>query len=491
MQLKKLSTDTLVYGVGNIASRFINLLLLPFYTRYLTPEDYGVLAILGTISLVGQQIFSFGLGASLGMEYFKSDQSKRHEVINNALFILFCSATLFFCLNIAFNNTIRGQLFNVEIENGIINLNALFVGLQIIIIPLASNLQFQGKSRLYTIISITTLLITIITSIIFVVHLKYSAVGIIVSSIIGQVFSLIIYVITYKFWNSFVVSKRVIVNILKQGIPLIPSFISLFIISQSNRFFLQSSSGIHVVGIYSVGSNFGMVMSVFVGAFTTAWYPFFMSYSKDPDLLKPKIKLVSRVYLVVFGALTILFFSCSRPLVFLMDPSFRDSYYVIGFVAMSQFLIGFHAILLPVFYFTENVLSISLIQIIAASFSVLINYLFISSENTLIVTGVLLMISYLFIVIIQYFWTFLYKEKLWYELDWGFIIPNFILVLIIGLFSILIKLTSLANEVFFAFISFVLVIFYIYYYFLSAYKQNYISVIKSIFNKKNNINGKI
>lgn len=477
MSLQKLSIDTIVYGFGNIASRFINLLLVPFYTRYLTTEDYGILAILGTISLLGQQIFSLGLGASLGIEYFKSDLSNRHKIINNSLFILTCSSFLFLLLNIFFNYPIRHLIFKDKVDANIINLNALLVALQIIVIPFTLNLQFQGKSKIYTIISLSTLLITIISSIIFVLILKYSAIGIIISSIIGQVYSLILYLFTYKLYNPLDLSKKIITSIFNKGIPFIPSFISLFIISQNNRFFLQSRSGIDIVGIYSIGSSFGMVMSIFVGAFTTAWYPFFMSFSKNPILLKPKIQLISRIYLVFFGSLTILFFTCSRPLVFLLSQSFRDSYYVIGFIALSQFLIGFHTILLPVFYFTEKVLSITLIQIIVSFLSVLINYLFITPENALIKTSVFLMISYFLIVAIQFVWTLIYKKKIWFDLNWEFMIPKFIFILIIGSFCVSLNLTNFENEFFFSLISIVLVFIYIYIYLIAVEKINIFNTI--------------
>lgn len=41
--LKKLAGETLLYGVGGLGARLINYLLVPFYTRWFTPDEYGII----------------------------------------------------------------------------------------------------------------------------------------------------------------------------------------------------------------------------------------------------------------------------------------------------------------------------------------------------------------------------------------------------------------------------------------------------------------
>ena len=40
-QLRQLGTDTAIYGAGTVAARFLNFLLVPFYTNVLQPAEYG------------------------------------------------------------------------------------------------------------------------------------------------------------------------------------------------------------------------------------------------------------------------------------------------------------------------------------------------------------------------------------------------------------------------------------------------------------------
>ena len=44
-KLKSLSKQTLIYGTSTILGRFINFLLVPFYTNIFLPAEYGVIAV--------------------------------------------------------------------------------------------------------------------------------------------------------------------------------------------------------------------------------------------------------------------------------------------------------------------------------------------------------------------------------------------------------------------------------------------------------------
>ncbi|MFX0142190.1 MAG: lipopolysaccharide biosynthesis protein, partial [Candidatus Hodarchaeota archaeon] len=61
-ELKKLLRHSSVYSIGNLLSKAIGFFLIPLYTRYLTPADYGVLELLELTS----SIISLFLGLRIG-----------------------------------------------------------------------------------------------------------------------------------------------------------------------------------------------------------------------------------------------------------------------------------------------------------------------------------------------------------------------------------------------------------------------------------------
>ena len=66
-----------VYGLANLGIRALNFLLLPIYTRFLTPADYGVIVLAETLAAFLLSILSLGFDASIQRLYFRHvDDSK-------------------------------------------------------------------------------------------------------------------------------------------------------------------------------------------------------------------------------------------------------------------------------------------------------------------------------------------------------------------------------------------------------------------------------
>ena len=51
-QLKRLGKHSVIYGLGGLVSRILAVLLLPLYTRYLSPSDYGKVETLIALTTV-------------------------------------------------------------------------------------------------------------------------------------------------------------------------------------------------------------------------------------------------------------------------------------------------------------------------------------------------------------------------------------------------------------------------------------------------------
>jgi len=51
-RLKELARHSAIYGLGSIVARILGVLLLPLYTRYLSPGDYGLIETLVALSAV-------------------------------------------------------------------------------------------------------------------------------------------------------------------------------------------------------------------------------------------------------------------------------------------------------------------------------------------------------------------------------------------------------------------------------------------------------
>ena len=78
---RRLAGASLIYGLGGILSRMVSLLLLPLLTRYLTPADYGVIAMLAVMSNLLLGAVTLGTGNSLGICFQEAAQTGERSVV--------------------------------------------------------------------------------------------------------------------------------------------------------------------------------------------------------------------------------------------------------------------------------------------------------------------------------------------------------------------------------------------------------------------------
>src|SRR5712691_5754579 len=84
--IRRLGRDTLVYGLGAVLARAVSFLMLPVYTRYLRPEDYGTLQILQMVQDLTAIVLSAGAVQGVLRFYFKThDPEERNRLITTAL----------------------------------------------------------------------------------------------------------------------------------------------------------------------------------------------------------------------------------------------------------------------------------------------------------------------------------------------------------------------------------------------------------------------
>ena len=64
--MERLLKGSAVYGLGTILQRFMGLLLLPFFIRVISPEDYGIVALISLISIALGGLLTLGTENSWG-----------------------------------------------------------------------------------------------------------------------------------------------------------------------------------------------------------------------------------------------------------------------------------------------------------------------------------------------------------------------------------------------------------------------------------------
>jgi len=94
-RLKELLRHSAIYGVGSIIARVLGVLLLPLYTRYLSPSDYGQIETLVALSAVLTALVAQGMKSAFFRFYFDSaEPERRHLVVRTAFWYVMAASTV-------------------------------------------------------------------------------------------------------------------------------------------------------------------------------------------------------------------------------------------------------------------------------------------------------------------------------------------------------------------------------------------------------------
>jgi O-antigen/teichoic acid export membrane protein len=433
-QLGRLAKNTLTYGVGQALNRFISFLLLPVFTSYLTPADYGIISILGLLGLVAVPVFTLGLGVATGICYFEGNNQERKETTIWTVFaILGISVSILGVIGVLFARQISLVAFLTPDYHYLVTVSLLGSCMSILVTPFMLYLQFEERVRAFVTLTVISTLISIGFSILMVVVLRRGVRGLIEGGLIAQAIGLGLYVLLVAPGLKFRFEWRLGNELLRLGVPMIPSFAFLFVLQQANKYILQWFDGLEAVGIYSIGYNFGLVMSMFVNAFTRAWYPYYTSFIDKQDEARILFGRVLTYYVFGFGAFSLLFYLAARPVVMIMtQPAFHEAHKVIGLSASAQFLVGVFSVLMPGVLFAKELKYVVFVQSIAALISVVLNLLLISLLGEL-GAAFALMLGYLSVAALQYVWN-LKRKYLAVQYEWDRILRfAFIYVTYMGL----------------------------------------------------------
>jgi len=183
---KKAISHSMIYGAAHIIRRLVGFIMLPIYTRYLTPADYGVVQLM----LVAVSVLEVFLGMRMGQAMFRyyymaKDNEEKKAVMSTAFLITFCATTIA-CIILATNATTATKLVlgNVQYAE-LMKIFAIVLIVQAIEEYGLIYVRIHQRAMLFFSASVFKLIIQLALNIYFIVILKMSVTGVIYTSVIS------------------------------------------------------------------------------------------------------------------------------------------------------------------------------------------------------------------------------------------------------------------------------------------------------------------
>ncbi len=299
--LKKIIRPSGIYAGASIFNQAISFLMLPVLTRFLTPFHYGVLATFQTIYPMGESFIDMGSSAAVSREYFdtKDAPSSFGQYIFNSIVIKLSFSVIFLAILIFLRNWLI-EKFNFPLWLIIAIPAVAFASAFIDII--IKQLIFKKKAYAYTIFQCSRTIINIVLSLLFVIaaglNWKGRVLGISVTEMIFMLLCAVFLI--RRNLLKYVIKPNLIKEILTFGMPLFLYSVGRWVITLSDRLFLNVMVSISATGSYSVGYSIASLIDFIAGGVGLAVMPILFEKLKNPSEAQ-KLSIVKYTYLYFFA----------------------------------------------------------------------------------------------------------------------------------------------------------------------------------------------
>ena len=339
-QIKRLGKHAVVYAVGVIIGKVASFIMLPIYTRYLTPADYGTLELLEMTTDVVGMIAGIGLASSV-FRFYSAHEDPRHKasVMSTATTAVLALAVLTGVAGYAFAAPITHLVFKGDKPTVYFHLFFLiYIAQSANLIPFAL-LRAEEKSGFFVLLNALQLVTTLTLNIVFVVGRHMGVTGVLLSTLISSgMTSIYLTVYTYRRIGMHFSMAR-LRELAGFGAPLVLWSLGSFVLTFSDRYFLNFYKGTAVVGIYSLGYKFGFILMAFaVRPFSLVWEPRRFEIAKQPDaddVFNRMFVYLNVVLLIGAFAITVYVKDFLRVM---SDRAFLSAYEVVPIIMLAYIL---------------------------------------------------------------------------------------------------------------------------------------------------------
>lgn len=328
---KQLAKNTIIIFLGKVCTQLISFFLIPLYTSYLATAEYGIVDFIQTYVTLLVPIITMELEMSI-FRYLvdsRTDSKNMKKLISNNFYILRFCLVLFIILYL-------GVCCFIDIPYKWIIL------IDIIVCVLSGNFlqvsRGMGKITDFSISCILTGLTTVVSNIILICFVGLKSEGMIISMALANgLCSLYLFVKLklYKYIDFKLVDKKLIKDMYKYSLPLVPNGIGWWIVNISDRSIITILLGAGANGLYAISNKFPTIISSLIGVFNLSWSESAALHidSEDRDEFFTDI---TNTVIKLFTALGVGMLAC-MPFVFpiMVNKQYTDAYNYIPFLVIA------------------------------------------------------------------------------------------------------------------------------------------------------------
>lgn len=283
-----------VYGLGSVISKIVPLFMLPIVTR-LMPNTfyYGLNDISNIVISFGSAIAIMGMYDAMFRLFFdKDDLEFKKEVCSSAFYFVMVISIIVFAILIIFKSFFSKLFFSSYKYSNLLVISALTILIGTSNSIISAPTRMQNKRKIFLVTNTLTPMISYCISVPLLIKGMY-IMALPIAGLISSLSMLIIFYFLNSSWFSVKkINKKLITDMLKIGLPLLPNFLIYWIFNSCDRLIIAKFLGNGEVGIYGIGARVASISQFIYTAFAGGWQYFAFSTMKSKD----QVELTSRIF---------------------------------------------------------------------------------------------------------------------------------------------------------------------------------------------------
>jgi len=365
-----------VWGMGGILLKAASFVMLPLYTHYLAPSDYGIWELLDLMMSLLGLVLNIGLTTAI-LKYYAaaSSNDERRRVISSSFLFAFVTGSMVYGIGCLLLPVLTHAFFGPGVSSVYLFLSFTFAVMAYVATVPYTLMRAKDQVGLLVAYDTVGTVVILALNIYFVVVLKWGLLGVLLSPLlVGTLKTILIF-----YWTRHDIGLSIDPKCLRQllvfGGPLLLSNLTMFVLNFSDRFFLREYRGLEIVGIYAIGYKFGYMLNfLLIQPFNMMWQARMFVIHRQTDheqIFRHMFVLYSLI--LIAGGLGLALFGPTAVHI-LVDHRYWGASAIIPIIALAYIFLGAGFFLQAGMYLAARTVLIGVVSAVASIATLILNY---------------------------------------------------------------------------------------------------------------------
>ncbi len=367
--------NSAIYTIASVLNSGTSFFLMPVLTRYLSPEEYGIISMFLLVFSIFNIFSSLNIHGAINRVYFEENINFK-EYVGNCFLMVFLNFVFFFTFIFLTKKFISNISHVPEFWILLAAVSSMF---QAFILMNLSILQAKMRAKNYAFVQMAYSLLNIILTLILTVEFYFAWKGRLIAQFLSSCIIGIYSLVTMNnYLNNWKLNVSYIRHALKFSLPLIPHTLGGMLMIMTDRFIISNLLGLKEVGIYTVGLQIGLIIQLIGQSFNKAYAPWlFNELNKKHE--DTKVRLVKFTYTYFFAIIlfaTIIGLLAPLLVRFLVGKDFYTSSSIVLWIALGGAFNSMYYMVTNYIFYSYKTQFLALITFFCGLMNIWLTYLF-------------------------------------------------------------------------------------------------------------------